>query len=418
MTLIALIDCNSFYCSCEQVFRPDLTNKPVVVLSNNDGCVIARSKEAKDLGIPMGAPYHHYKKLMTFHKVAVFSANFPLYANFSTRIMNTLTQFSDSVEVYSIDEAFISLKGIASDVISYSQLLRQTIFKWTGIPVSIGIGSTKVLAKAANRFAKSIPESNGVFSLASSPAFIDSALKLLPVEDIWGIGKQQSKKLQQRQIKTAFDFKQYKNRSVLLKYLTKTGLQLHDELNGKSCIDISTTIEPRKNIQSSRSFKPELTEFDDVAAALTLFTTRAMEKLRKQNSLTQLISVFIRTNPFNNKPQYKNGITISLPVATNNTLEVAHIVRQCLSVIFKKGIEIKKAGIILSEITDDTSLQQSLFINTNQSNLMASLDQINKKYGRDTIHPANTTRFIKKRQSPKWVSPQYTTNWTDILTVK
>ncbi len=417
MKLIALIDCNSFYCSCEQVFRPDLINKPVVVLSNNDGCVIARSREAKALGIPMGAPYHHYKKLIEYHNVSVFSANFPLYADLSSRIMNILSQFSDSVEIYSIDEAFISLKGMSNDIIAYSKTLRKTILNWTGVPVSIGIAPTKVLAKCANRFAKQFSECEGVFSLTDN-AMIEMALKQTAIEDIWGIGKQNSIKLKRRNIHTAFDLKSNGNRKTILKLLTKTGLQIYDELNQISCIDISTTIEPRKNIQSSRSFKPELTEFNDIAAALTLFTTRAMEKLRRQNSLTQMISVYIRTNPFKDVPQYRNGITVSLFSATNDTIIVAKAARQMLKKIFKPGIEVKKVGIILSEITDDLSVQESLFqLSKPPSHLMKTMDKINQRYGRDCLFLANNLRYAKKSTPKRWVSFQYTTNWDEILTV-
>ena len=208
-----------------------------------------------------------------------------------------------------------------------------------------------------------------------------------------------------------------KNRKHILKLLTKTGLQIHDELNGISCIDITTTIEPRKNIRSSRSFQPELNDFDDIAAALTLFTTRAMEKLRAQNSLTQMITVFIRSNPFNNTTQYRNGHTLSLYTATNDTIKVAQVVRLILKSIFKPGIKIKKAGIILSQISDDSSIQESLFQLTKPTNLMKTIDKLNGRYGRDMVCLANNLRFQKKRTFPKWVSSQYTTQWDQLLSV-
>ena len=415
--MIALVDCNSFYCSCEQVFRPDLQNRPVVVLSNNDGCVIARSAQAKALGIPMGAPYHHYKKLMTFHKVAVFSANFPLYADFSSRIMSILGRFSDQVEVYSIDEAFIDLSGITSDPIAYAKQIRATILTWTGIPVSIGVASSKVLAKCANRFAKQLPESGGVFAL-THPGVIDEALRQTPINDIWGIGTQQAKKLQKRHIKTAHDFKSLTNRKQILNLLTKPGLQIYDELHGTSCIDIQSGLEPRKNIRTSRSFQPELTDVDDVIAALTVFTTRAMEKLRRQHSLTQMITVFVRTNPFNPKlQQYRNAITIGFLTATNDTILVANAARAAIKQLVPPGVPIKKAGIILAEITDDASVQDSLFQRATTNPLMDVMDQINQRFGRDAIHVANTQRFLAKRRAPQWVSPQYTTNWDDVVRV-
>ena len=243
--MIALVDCNSFYCSCEQVFRPDLFNKPVVVLSNNDGCVIARSKEAKALGIPMGAPYHAYQSMIRHHNVAVFSANFPLYADFSSRVMAILNRFSDAVDIYSIDEAFIQLDGLTEDVIGYATTIRSTILKWTGIPVSIGIAPTKVLAKCANQFAKGLPDSDGVFALTHPPV-IDAALKQVAVNDIWGIGQNLGATLKRHRIHTAYDFKMHANRQQLLKWLTKVGLQVYDELNGLSCINLHDMNLPRK----------------------------------------------------------------------------------------------------------------------------------------------------------------------------
>ena len=342
--MIALIDCNSFYCSCEQVFRPDLIHRPVVVLSNNDGCVIARNTNAKAIGVPMGAPYHHHEKALKQNKAAVFSANFPLYANFSNRIMNILDLFSDKVEVYSIDEAFISLEGHRTEVIAYCKVIRETILKWTGIPVSIGIAPTKVLAKCANKLAKQFTESGGVFALTHNE-LIDSALKHIAIDDVWGIGQKQAQKLKKRHIHTAYDFKVWTHRSLMLALLTKVGVQLHDELNGISCIELQLTPEPRKSIQTSRSFKPELTQLDDIASALALFTTRAMEKLRKQRSMTQMITVFIRSNPFKDHvPKVRRALSMGLLTATNDTVFVTKCARQLLHQLHAPGIPIKKAS--------------------------------------------------------------------------
>jgi len=415
--VIALVDCNSFYCSCEQVFRPDLFNKPVVVLSNNDGCVIARSKEAKALGIPMGAPYHHYKKVMAFHNVAIFSANFPLYADFSSRVMAILNRFSDAVDIYSIDEAFIQLGGLTEDVIGYANTIRSTILKWTGIPVSIGIAQTKVLAKCANQFAKGLPDSGGVFALTHPPV-IDTALKQVSVGDIWGIGRNHSAMLKRHRIHTAYDFKMHANRQQLLKWLTKVGLQVYDELNGLSCINLHDMNLPRKNIQVARSFRPELTTIDDVQAAMATFVTRAMEKLRAQQSLVQCITVFVRSNPFQQHAQYyRKALSVGFLTATNDTFVVMKGARMALKRVMVSGVSIKKAGVVLSEITDDASIQESLFERSTVNPLMAVLDGINQRYGRDTIQVANQKRYTQKRRSPQWVSSRYTTNWEELLTV-
>ena len=415
--VIALIDCNSFYCSCEQVFRPDLLHRAVVVLSNNDGCVIARNRQAKAIGIPMGAPYHQYEAALKQNNAAVFSANFPLYANFSNRIMNILNSFSDQVEVYSIDEAFISLDGHSTDVIAYCKVIRETVLKWTGIPVSIGIAPTKVLAKCANKLAKQFPESNGVFALTHT-SLIDSALKHIDVDDIWGIGRKQAQKLKKRHIHTAYEFKVWNNRALMLSLLSKTGVQLHDELNGIACIAFQLTPEPRKSIRSSRSFKPELSHVDDIAAALSLFTTRAMEKLRKQHSMTQMITVFIQSNPFKaHVPTVRKAQSFGLLTATNDTIVVAKYARQLLHHLHEPGIPIKKVGIILDELTSEDALQDSLFETANANPLMTVMDQINHRFGRDTIHVANHQRFLAKRRAPQWVSPQYTTKWEELRCV-
>jgi len=415
--MIALVDCNSFYCSCEQVFRPDLVNKPVVVLSNNDGCVIARSNEAKALGIPMGAPYHHYKKVMAFHNVAVFSANFPLYADFSSRVMAILERFSDAVDIYSIDEAFINMGGITDDPIGHAATIRATILKWTGIPVSIGIAPTKVLAKCANQFAKKLPDSGGVFAL-THPQVTDEALKQTPIGDLWGIGSQHAAKLKLNHVTTALQFKNHRNRPKLLKWLTKVGLQVYDELNGVSCIALNNMNLARKNIQVARSFRPELTSIDDVQAAIATFVTRAMEKLRAQQSLVQCITVFVRSNPFQkDTPHYRKALSVGFLTATNDTFVAMKGARMALKRVMVSGVSIKKAGVILSEITDDTSVQESLFDQARVNPLMAVLDGINQRYGRDTIQLANQKRYTQKRRSPQWVSPQYTTQWSDVLTV-
>lgn len=415
--MIALVDCNSFYCSCEQVFRPDLFNKPVVVLSNNDGCVIARSKEAKALGIPMGAPYHAYQSMIRHHNVAVFSANFPLYADFSSRVMAILNRFSDAVDIYSIDEAFIQLGGLTDNPIGYATTIRSTILKWTGIPVSIGIAPTKVLAKCANQFAKGLPDSDGVFALTHPPV-IDAALKQVPVADIWGIGQNLGATLKRHRIHTAYDFKMHANRHQLLKWLTKVGLQVYDELNGLSCINLHDMNLPRKNIQVARSFRPELTTIDDVQAAMATFVTRAMEKLRAQQSLVQCITVFVRSNPFQPHAQYyRKALSVGFLTATNDTFVVMKGARMALKRVMVSGVSIKKAGVILSEITDDASVQESLFERATVNPLMAVLDGINQRYGRDTIQLANQKRYTQKRRLPQWVSSRYTTSWADILSV-
>ena len=415
--MIALIDCNSFYCSCEQVFRPDLYHKPVVVLSNNDGCVIARNSEAKALKIPMGAVYHEYETLFKKNKVNVFSSNFPLYADFSSRVMSILDSFSPLVEVYSIDEAFIEIPH-HGNYAAQAKAIKDYIYKLTGIPVSVGIAPTKVLAKCANFWAKKLPDANGIFILEND-IIIDTALSKIQINNVWGIGSQQAQKCEKMRIYSAYDFKVYPNKKRIQTIFTKVGRQIQDELSGIRCLDVSDVKEKRQNIQTSRSFKPELSEYDDIAAALSSYAAKASEKLRRQKSNCNMITVFIRTNPFKNTPQYRNGRSIGLMVSTDNTFTIIKVAKMILKHIYVSGFSYKKVGIILSEFTDSDKEQLSfLEKSTSNDKLMATLDNINNSYGRDTLQIASMKRYLQKKEAPKKVSPCYTTKWNEILTVK
>ncbi len=414
--MIALIDCNSFYCACEQVFRPDLRDQPVVVLSNNDGCVIARNAKAKLLDIPMGAVFHKYEPLLKRNNVSVFSSNFPLYADFSNRVMNVLRSISPLVDVYSIDEAFIKLPK-DTDFAQQAMTIKDTIYKLTAIPVSIGVAPTKVLAKCANYWAKKIPDANGIFILENE--FItDSALSKLAIKDVWGIGSKQGQKCERLNIYTAYDFKIYPNKKRVQTLFTKVGRQIQDELAGIECLDISDIKNRRQNIQSSRSFKPELNDFNSIAAALSTFASKASEKLRRQNSCCNMISIFLRTNPFKDTPQYRNGISIGLLSPTDDTFYIVKVAKQLLKRIYKPDYVYKKAGIILSDFTESNERQLSL-VNSNQTNeaLMKIVDTINKTYGRDTLKLASSQYYMQQKDPPKKISPCYTTKWADILSI-
>src|SRR5215813_11351401 len=317
-TLFALIDCNNFYVSCERVFQPALCSKPVVVLSNNDGCVIARSEEAKALGIPMGIPAFKLADLRQEHPIEVFSSNYTLYGDLSARVMTTLAQWAPAVEVYSIDEAFLDLTGISTDDLRiYGQTLRATIHQWTGIPVSIGIGPTKTLAKLANRLAKRSPQAQGVVIL-TSPLEIEATLAQTPIQDIWGIGPGYTRRLHAHEIRTAIQLRNMTDRWVRQE-LGIVGLRLVWELRGISCLPLEFCPPPKQSLMVSRSFGRPITTLIEMREAVATYMTRAAEKLRRHQVAAGVLTVFLMTNRFTDEPQYSNSVTMPLPVATQDT---------------------------------------------------------------------------------------------------
>lgn len=417
--MIALVDCNNFYVSCERVFNPSLVGKPVVVLSNNDGCVISRSNEAKELGIRMGAPTHQIAAEIEKYKIAVFSSNYTLYGDLSNRVMTLLEELSPRVENYSIDEAFLHLHEV-EDLQSFGEKVRKVIFKGLGMPVSIGIAPTKTLAKIANKKAKKELNLSGVCIL-ETPQQIELALKTTKVADVWGIGWNLSKKLMQVNILTAYHYAQAPS-SWVKKNMTITGLRTQDELNGKPSIDEENQFTDKKVICTSRSFGVLQTELAGLEEAVAYFASTSAEKLRKQNSCAAVLYVFLHTNSFNkNAPQYYPSKTVVLPVATNASNELVHYAVEALRAMYKKGYRYKKAGVIVSEIVKQENVQTNLFDDNDrerQAKVMQVFDLLNKKHGTGKLKLAiqgNTNGWVLKREL---LSKQASTDWKQIIEIK
>lgn len=415
--LFALVDCNNFYASCERVFQPHLNNQPIIVLSNNDGVVIARSKEAKQLGIGMGQPFFQIKELVQRSGVHVFSPNFSLYGDLSRRVMKTLEYFHDDIEMYSIDEAFIRFDVIGkSDLRHHAHDIRQTVFRWTGIPVSIGIGPTKTLAKAANELAKKDPSHQGVLDLSTVSIFTPY-LDQLPIEDVWGIGRAFSKKLRGLGIAAAAQFAALPD-SWVAKNLGTPGMRTVQELRGKPVLTSSTTTSTPKSIISSRSFGVGVQTIDQLMAALNRYASRAAEKLRADQCTTTHVTTYISSGRHNQNEYYNNSHTIRLHQATDYTPHLTAAARQALQKIFKPGITYKKAGIILTGLQSGHS-QQRLFSDQKTNRHQAvnkALDWINQRWGKHTLHYATEDMSAAWHQRRGRVSPISTTDWRYVPT--
>jgi DNA polymerase V len=418
--LFALIDCNNFYVSCERLFQPILHGKLVVVLSNNDGCVIARSDEAKALGIPMGLPAFKLTDLLKEHPIEVYSSNYTLYGDLSARVMTTLTQWTPEVEVYSIDEAFLQFSMVPPDALmAYGQSIRATIQQWTGIPVSIGIGLTKTLAKLANRLAKRSPEAQGVVAL-TSPSEIEAVLACTPIEDIWGIGPGYTRRLKAHEIKTAIQLRDINDRWVRQE-LGIVGLRLVWELRGISCLPLALCPPPKQSLMVSRSFGRPITTLIEMREAVATYTTRAAEKLRRHHVAAGGLTVFLMTNRFTDEPQYSNSVTIPLPVATQDTAELIGYALRGVEQIFREGYRYQKAGVILTALVPAHQVQTHLFDQHDREcsqKLMAAIDTINTAWGTGTI------RYAAVGLRPGWLmrcarrSPRYTTRWEELAVVR
>ncbi len=381
---IALVDCNSFYVSCERLFNPKIQKKAVVVLSNNDGCVISRSREAKDLGIKMGEPYFKVKELVKKNKVEVYSSNYALYGDISRRVMKVLKTFSPKVEIYSIDEAFIDLSFIdEKGVEDYGREIRSRVLKWTGIPTSVGIGSTKTLSKVANHIAKK--EKAGVIYLNIN---IDERLKKFPIEDVWGVGKQLSKFYHKNNISNAYDLKNVSNTWVK-KGTNVLGAKTAMELRGIPCIDLQIDQEKRKNCCVSRSFGRKVKDLNELEESVITHCLNAAEKIRADDQIAKTITVFIRTSPFDkNRRYYSNSKTIDLAIPTSNSIELIKNAVKALTDIYKYGYAYQKAGIILSGLKDANQNDQNLLtplLENKSKKLMKAIDYTNTKYGRYAI---------------------------------
>lgn len=418
---IALVDCNNFYVSCERAFNPKLCGKPVIVLSNNDGCIVSRSEEAKRLGIGMGAPYFKCDEIIKNNSVNVFSSNYSLYADMSRRVMQILSENVSDIEIYSIDEAFLYFENYKlNDVSEFLRDLKNKIFQYTSIPVTVGIASTKTLAKTAAKFAKKNANVSGIADFLKMPEpNANEILKKIPIDDVWGVGAQYAKLLESRDIKNAYDFK-CADREWIRKKMSVNGLRTLLELNGFPCISLETVNETKKNIMCSRSFGEYLSDFDDIKSAVALYASHAAEKLRAQHSVAWQVGVFITTNFFAEpEKKYYNSATISLDTPTAYTPDIASAAMMCLKKIFKRGYKYKKAGVLISEITSDKCIQPNLFdpqkyYTEKQMKLMETIDTINKKNKRDIIRISSFKTDNKWTMRRDKMSPRYTTNWNEL----
>ncbi|PCJ81040.1 MAG: SOS mutagenesis and repair protein UmuC [Bacteroidetes bacterium] len=416
--MIALVDCNNFFASCERVFRPNLKSQPVVVLSNNDGCVIARSNEAKALGVKMGAPAFKNEEFFERNGVNVFSSNFALYGDMSKRVMDTIKTEVDDMEVYSIDEAFLVFEGPAAE--ERARALRVKVERWTGIPVSIGLAPTKTLAKIATRIAKKMPEMNGVFVLSSS-ADMERALQRCPVEDIWGIGRRSAAKLQSLGVTNALKLA-FADSGWIRSNLSVTGVRLQKELQGTVCFSVNDITLRKKNIRTARSFGKEVSNLAGLRESVGTFAVNCARKLRKEGSCCSSVTVFVNTNPF--KPQatqYNGARTIKLAVPTNDNLEIVDAAIRALREIYRADCTYKKAGVIVGNIVPAEQVQLGLFDSVDRTKrgvLMKSVDYINDKMGRDKVRLAVQGFDRKWRLRQERLSPCYTTRFSEILTVR
>jgi len=386
---IALVDCNSFYVSCERLFNPKIRRKPVVVLSNNDGCIISRSNEAKALGIKMGEPYFKAKDIIVKNKVEVFSSNYSLYGDLSRRVMRTLKRFNSEIEVYSIDEAFIDLSNFPDqDVEKIGKEIRETVLQWTGIPTSIGIAKTKTLSKVANHIAKK--KESGVTNLIGIDN-LDPILEKVEINDIWGVGKQLTKFYQKNGI---YNAKQLKNKSNtwIKKSSNVLGSRTAMELRGIPCINLETTQTKRKSCVVSRSFGKRIEKFQELKEAVASYCLNASEKIRSESLVAKAITVFVRTSPFQRDyGYYSNAKTIDFPIATNNSIEIVKTAVSILENIFKNGYQYQKAGVMLTGLHNNNG-RKNLFSSEKDekiNTLMRSIDNTNYRYGRSTLSLAS-----------------------------
>lgn len=413
--MFGLIDCNNFYASCERVFNPSLNGKPIVVLSNNDGCVIARSNEAKALGIKMGIPAYQIKDIVKQHDVAVFSSNYVLYGDMSGRVMSMLAELAPEIEVYSIDEAFLNLEGI-QDLQTLGSEIARRVTRGTGIPVSGGIAPTKTLAKVANKFAKKYPAYNRLCIIDTEEKRI-KALQLTDIGDVWGIGRRQAAKLEKQGVKTAYDFTLLPG-SWVRKNMTVVGERTWKELRGISCIDMESAPPAKKQICTSRSFGKMIEDIDTMAEAIATHASTCAKKLRKQKSYAMSLMVFIHTNNFREDlPQYWKNTVLHLPVPTNDTQEIVHYALAGLKTIFIQGYQYKKAGVIITEIT--TSSQLGLFDTVDREKrekLMQAIDKINGEHNQLVkLAIQGTGRDWKLKQEQ--LSGRYTTDINQIINI-
>lgn len=412
----ALADCNSFYCSCERIFNPKTRGRPVIVLSNNDGCAIAFSREAKAIGFgQMCEPYFQTKERIKKHKVFVFSSNYTLYDDMSKRVMTILKNYTHNLEVYSVDEAFLSLDGFDHyDLLDYGKRIRKDLLRQTGMPVGIGISKTKVLAKMANKVAK---KNDGVWVMMKDND-IDAVLKKYPVRDIWGIGSASARKLHMLGITNAYEFKMYPNDNVIQKILTKTGREVQDELRGIKCLQMEE-IEAKDNIANTRSFGHDVYDKHELQEALASFATKAAEKLRHQGSVCSTVTAFVHTNAFKEIEQYYGISSYVFQSGTSDTIKIIKAAHDILERIYRPGFGYKKGGVILGQIVPKNENQIDLFNQDPSDNekLSEVLDLINQRFGPRTIKSLACGINQEWKLVADFKSKRFTTNWNEILVV-
>ena len=417
--MYALIDCNNFYASCERVFRPDLNGKPIVVLSNNDGCVIARSNEAKELGIPMGAPAFEYESLFKIQNVHVFSANFALYGDMSNRVMSILSDYSPEMEIYSIDECFLKLTGFEHyNLLDYGQQMRQKVVKWTGVPVSVGFAPTKSLAKLANRIAKKYPDhTQGVYCIDTDEKR-EKALKWLKVGDVWGIGRQHAKRLKDIGCITAYDFTCLSENWVK-KNMSVVGWRLQRDLQGIPTFDLEA-VQPKQSIATTRTFEEDYTEYAQLAERVSTFASMCAEKLRRQKSCCGSLMVFVLTNRHRtDRPQYSRNLAVKMPFYTSSTLEIVDFALKALKQIYQPGYSYKKAGVVVQDFVPENEVQPKLFDSRDarQIPLMKAIDKINAQFGQQKIRLASQDPKRVWKMKQEKLSPHYTTDLKEIIKI-
>ncbi|CAH1748228.1 DNA polymerase V catalytic protein [Thauera humireducens] len=420
--LFALVDCNNFYASCEKLFAPKLAGRPVVVLSNNDGCIVARSAEAKALGIGMGLPWFKIAASAESQGVVALSSNYALYADMSNRVVEVLSAFTPDLEVYSIDESFLDLSGFRHlDLLAYAQQIRQRVGRWIGLPVCVGIGPTKTLAKLANHFAKKGPAFGGVCDLASLDEATRSRLfSETPIDEVWGVGRRIASRLSEMGIETVEALRRSDPDWIREQFSVVLSRTVR-ELNGVSCLSLETVTPPKQQIMASRSFGNLVFDIEDLREALAHHVSRAAEKLRSQGDEAGALTVMIRTNPFKpTEPQYQRTVTLPLATPTSDTLHLIVVAHKILDDLFRPGFAYHKAGVMLSELRPATARQADLFgvaaRDARRQATMQVMDEINRKWGRGTVRTSAAGHRAGWQMRRERLSPAYTTSWTDLPT--
>lgn len=419
--MFALVDCNNFYASCERVFQPQWESKAIVILSNNDGCVIARSNEAKALGIPMGAPAFQYYSFFKQKGVKVFSSNYPLYGDMSSRIMSILEQYTPNLEIYSIDEAFLQFKGFdLFNLEAEGHRIQKQIRRWTGIPVSIGMGPSKSLAKIANKIAKKYDSKTGGIYCINNEDKRVKALKWTAIGDVWGIGRQHCKRLESIGVRNAWQFTMLPN-DWIRKQMSILGLRLKKDLQGLPHIQLEEVQPSKKGIATTRSFERTLAEFKDLEERISTFASSCAEKMRKQKSSCTALIIFLRSDPHKKGvTRYRNSCVLTLPYATNSSITLSKYAVLGLHKIFKKGILYKKAGVMTIGLVPTANRQLPLFGEEESKHLliMKALDRINKRFGPHQVKLANQDLQYTWKMKQEHLSQRYTTEISEIIEVK